>query len=233
MVCEQRLFLGQFFSAPDDRWLSFHFYSSCLEKEQEGCRRPTIEARASVSRLLLLQGGTDTRGKIGKKTQYTRDNIQDKYCSLFFPVGELEQGKLQAELCIEQATESGLLDVIGRPLRFRAYKTLWGIHSRLADLSLAAADYGEALTLLLEGYSMATECTFQKVSMFVYKIRRIHIESDRIADVKRAQKYAPLNTFTHNDIYLGCKRNKLSCSWQFFFRIASVTSFGYGNTDGC
>lgn len=71
MVCEQRLFLGQFFSAPDDRWLSFHFYSSCLEKEQEGCRRPTIEARASVARLLLLQGGTDTRGKIGKKTQFT------------------------------------------------------------------------------------------------------------------------------------------------------------------
>lgn len=64
MVCEQRLFLGQFFSAPDDRWLSFHFYSSCLEKEQEGCRRPIIEARASVARLLLLQGGTDTHGKI-------------------------------------------------------------------------------------------------------------------------------------------------------------------------
>lgn len=74
--------------------------------------------------------------------------------------GELEQGKLQAELCIEQATQSGLLDVIGRPLRFRAYKTLWGIHSQLADLSLQAADFSEALTLLLQGYTMATECTF-------------------------------------------------------------------------
>lgn len=94
--------------------------------------------------------------------------------------GELEQGKLQAELCIEQATESGLLDVIGRPLRFRAYKTLWGIHSQLADLSLEAGDYGEALTLLLEGYSMATECTFQKVSLFVYKIHHMHIQSDSI-----------------------------------------------------
>lgn len=74
MVCEQRLFLGQFFSAPDDRWLSFHFYSSCLEKEQEGCRRPTIEARASVARLLLLQGGRDTHGKIAavRLGQHTR-----------------------------------------------------------------------------------------------------------------------------------------------------------------
>lgn len=82
--------------------------------------------------------------------------------------GELEQAKLQAELCIEQATESGLLDVTGRPLRFRAYKTLWQIHSRLADISLEAEDYSEALTLLLEGYNMATECT--KVSIFVYNI---------------------------------------------------------------
>lgn len=104
---------------------------------------------------------------MGRQWQLTWDNRQDEFCSLFVtPTGELEQGKLQAKLCIEQATESGLLDVIGRPLRFRAYKTLWGIHSQLADLSLEAADYGEALTLLLEGYSMATECTFQKVSIF-------------------------------------------------------------------
>lgn len=79
MVCEQRLFLGQFLSAPEDHWLSFHFYSSCLEKEQEGCTRPAIEARACMAKLLLLQGGTTTHIKISVKIHSSHMNTERQY----------------------------------------------------------------------------------------------------------------------------------------------------------
>ncbi|XP_026178772.1 tetratricopeptide repeat protein 29 [Mastacembelus armatus] len=56
VVCEQRLILGQYFSAPEDLWLSFHFYHSCADREEGGCCRPAVEARACLADLYLQQG---------------------------------------------------------------------------------------------------------------------------------------------------------------------------------
>ncbi|XP_019951335.2 tetratricopeptide repeat protein 29 isoform X1 [Paralichthys olivaceus] len=53
VVCEQRLFLGRYFSAPEDLWLSLHFYRSCAER---GRSRPATEARACMAELYLQQG---------------------------------------------------------------------------------------------------------------------------------------------------------------------------------
>ncbi|XP_034424803.1 tetratricopeptide repeat protein 29 [Hippoglossus hippoglossus] len=53
VVCEQRLFLGRYFSAPEDQWLSLHFYQSCADR---GCSRPATEARACMAELYLQQG---------------------------------------------------------------------------------------------------------------------------------------------------------------------------------
>lgn len=69
--------------------------------------------------------------------------------------GKLEEARQQAELCIEQAEDGASAS---RPLRLRARQALWRIYSRLADISLDAADYSEALTLLHKGFSMAIEC---------------------------------------------------------------------------
>ncbi|XP_076581095.1 tetratricopeptide repeat protein 29 [Chaetodon auriga] len=55
-VCEQRLILGQYFSAPEDLWLSLHFYHSCADREREGSWRPASEARACMAELYLQQG---------------------------------------------------------------------------------------------------------------------------------------------------------------------------------
>ncbi|XP_070849856.1 tetratricopeptide repeat protein 29 [Chaetodon trifascialis] len=55
-VCEQRLILGQYFSAPEDLWLSLHFYHSCADREREGSCRPASEARANMAELYLQQG---------------------------------------------------------------------------------------------------------------------------------------------------------------------------------
>ncbi|XP_038588532.1 tetratricopeptide repeat protein 29-like isoform X1 [Micropterus salmoides] len=126
VVCEQRLVLGQYFSAPEDLWLSFHFYHSCVDRKQGGCSRPATEARACMAELYLQQG-------------------------------ELEQARQQAEQCIKQAEDGGWIDSAGRPLRLLARQALWRIYSRLADASLDAKDYNEALKLLHKGYSTAAE----------------------------------------------------------------------------
>ncbi|KAG7233365.1 hypothetical protein INR49_007094 [Caranx melampygus] len=55
-VCEQRLLLAQYFSAPVDQWLSLHFYHSCADREQGGYSRPATEARACMAELYLQQG---------------------------------------------------------------------------------------------------------------------------------------------------------------------------------
>ncbi|KAE8279433.1 Tetratricopeptide repeat protein 29 [Larimichthys crocea] len=53
-VCKQRMFLGRFFSAPEDRWLSLHFYHSCADIKQGS--RLTVEARACLAEIYLQQG---------------------------------------------------------------------------------------------------------------------------------------------------------------------------------
>eukprot|EP00064_Thunnus_orientalis_P016409 superscaffoldBa00003249_g16474 len=55
MVHEQRLFLGRYFSAPEDLWLSKHFYLSCTERQQGSRSRPATEARACLAELYLHQ----------------------------------------------------------------------------------------------------------------------------------------------------------------------------------
>nr|XP_046237016.1 tetratricopeptide repeat protein 29 isoform X2 [Scatophagus argus]XP_046237017.1 tetratricopeptide repeat protein 29 isoform X2 [Scatophagus argus]XP_046237018.1 tetratricopeptide repeat protein 29 isoform X2 [Scatophagus argus] len=55
-ACEQRLFLGQYFSAPEDLWLSLHFYHSCTDREQGRHSRLSTEARACMAELYLQQG---------------------------------------------------------------------------------------------------------------------------------------------------------------------------------
>ncbi|XP_029310463.1 tetratricopeptide repeat protein 29 isoform X2 [Cottoperca gobio] len=126
VVCDQRLFLGQYFSAPEDVWLSLYFLHSCADRELGRHSRPATEARACLAEVYLQ-------------------------------LGDLEQARLQAELCIQQAEDGSLLDLAGRPLRLRARKALWGVYSRLADAPLNAANYNKALTLLHKGYSIAIE----------------------------------------------------------------------------
>nr|XP_033465383.1 tetratricopeptide repeat protein 29 isoform X3 [Epinephelus lanceolatus] len=53
VVCEQRLFLGRYFSAPEDLWLSLHFYHSCTDLERGGHSRPATEAQACMAELYL------------------------------------------------------------------------------------------------------------------------------------------------------------------------------------
>ncbi|TKS93253.1 Tetratricopeptide repeat protein 29 [Collichthys lucidus] len=48
------MFLGRFFSAPEDRWLSLHFYHSCADIKQGS--RLTVEARACLAEIYLQQG---------------------------------------------------------------------------------------------------------------------------------------------------------------------------------
>ncbi|KAM7376960.1 hypothetical protein PAMA_013645 [Pampus argenteus] len=52
---EQRLFLGRYFSAPEDLWLSLHFYLSCTDR-QGSWSRPATEARACLAELYLQKG---------------------------------------------------------------------------------------------------------------------------------------------------------------------------------
>ncbi|XP_071315666.1 tetratricopeptide repeat protein 29 [Trachinotus anak] len=56
VLCEQRLLLARFFSAPEDLWLSLHFYHGCADREQGGRSRPATEARACMAELYLQQG---------------------------------------------------------------------------------------------------------------------------------------------------------------------------------
>ncbi|XP_054457926.1 tetratricopeptide repeat protein 29 [Anoplopoma fimbria] len=56
VVCDQRLFLGRYFSSPEDFWLSLHFYQSCAEREHGGRSRPATEARVCMAEVYLQQG---------------------------------------------------------------------------------------------------------------------------------------------------------------------------------
>ncbi|TDG95804.1 hypothetical protein EPR50_G00245160, partial [Perca flavescens] len=132
VVCDQRLLLGWYFSAPEDLWLSLHFYHSCTDRGPGSHSRPATEARACMAEAYLK-------------------------------LGELEQARQQAELCVKQAEDGDWVDSNGRPLRLRAREALWRIYSRLADAPLEAADYDRALKLLYKGYSMATESEDQQI----------------------------------------------------------------------
>ncbi|KAM6894694.1 tetratricopeptide repeat protein 29 [Lycodopsis pacificus] len=79
---------------------------------------------------------------------------------IYLQLGELQRAKQQAELCLQQAEEGGWLDSDGRPLRLRALRALWRIHSRLAEEPLDHEDHedhDEALKLLHEGHSIAVQ----------------------------------------------------------------------------
>ncbi|XP_073331102.1 tetratricopeptide repeat protein 29 isoform X2 [Pagrus major] len=54
VVCEQRLFLGHYFSALENLWLSLHFYQRCVEPG--GSSRPAAEARGCMAELYLQRG---------------------------------------------------------------------------------------------------------------------------------------------------------------------------------
>ncbi|KAK5848153.1 hypothetical protein PBY51_005793 [Eleginops maclovinus] len=56
VVCDQRLFLAQFFSSPEDVWLRLHFYHSCADRERGGRSRPATEARACLAEVYLQLG---------------------------------------------------------------------------------------------------------------------------------------------------------------------------------
>lgn len=60
VACEQRLLLGQYFSAPEDLWLRLHFYQSCVSREHGHRSRPVTEARLCLAELYLQRGGRHT-----------------------------------------------------------------------------------------------------------------------------------------------------------------------------
>nr|XP_020512545.1 tetratricopeptide repeat protein 29-like [Labrus bergylta] len=59
VACEQRLFLGGFFSSVEDLWISLHFYHSCAEREHGGRSRPATEARVCLSEVYLQTGDVE------------------------------------------------------------------------------------------------------------------------------------------------------------------------------
>ncbi|XP_037116254.1 tetratricopeptide repeat protein 29 [Syngnathus acus] len=57
---EQRLHLGAYFTAElEDLWLSLHFYHTCTDAQEEGCKRHATEGRACLAELYLQQGQLD------------------------------------------------------------------------------------------------------------------------------------------------------------------------------
>ncbi|KAM3590541.1 uncharacterized protein V6R79_011446 [Siganus canaliculatus] len=60
-VADERLFLGHYFSAPEDLWLRLHFYHSCAEVR--GRFRPATEARACLAEIYLQQGELEWAGQ--------------------------------------------------------------------------------------------------------------------------------------------------------------------------
>ncbi|XP_074480052.1 tetratricopeptide repeat protein 29 isoform X1 [Sebastes fasciatus] len=56
VACDKRLFLGRYFSAPEDLWLSLYFYNSCANRERGGRSRPVIEAQACMAEVYLQLG---------------------------------------------------------------------------------------------------------------------------------------------------------------------------------
>ncbi|XP_068506551.1 tetratricopeptide repeat protein 29 [Syngnathus scovelli] len=57
---EQRLHLGGYFTAElEDLWLSLHFYHTCTDAQEEGCKRHATEGRACLAELYLQQGQLD------------------------------------------------------------------------------------------------------------------------------------------------------------------------------
>ncbi|KAL6118320.1 ttc29 [Pungitius sinensis] len=55
-ACDQRLLLGRYFSAPEDLWLSLHFYHRCADAERGGHSRPATEALARLAEIYLQLG---------------------------------------------------------------------------------------------------------------------------------------------------------------------------------
>ncbi|XP_029931833.1 tetratricopeptide repeat protein 29 [Myripristis murdjan] len=78
---EQRLSLARFFSSPQDRWLSLHFY------------------RSSLDRVGRLPGG--------RPLAQARANMADAYLEQ----GVLEEARRQAELCVQESEAGGCWDL--------------------------------------------------------------------------------------------------------------------------
>ncbi|CAJ1085757.1 tetratricopeptide repeat protein 29 isoform X2 [Xyrichtys novacula] len=56
VVCEQRLFLGRYFSSQEDLWLRLHFCHSCADREYGGRSRSATEARVHLAEHYLQTG---------------------------------------------------------------------------------------------------------------------------------------------------------------------------------
>lgn len=219
MVCEQRLFLGQFFSAPDDRWLSFHFYSSCLEKEQEGCRRPAIEARASVARLLLLQGWTDTHGKI--VAAHMRQQTRWILLTFCHPHRWAGAGEAAGEAVYRAGNRE-------RPARRdREAPQVQSLQNSVGDSQPASWLVTGSSGLRRSPHAAPGRLqhghrVYISKSLYIWVKNTLYKPTKwQLKDLKHAQKHDPFKTFTNNiDIYFVCKK-------------AFVTSFSYDNTDQC
>ncbi|XP_068164251.1 tetratricopeptide repeat protein 29 isoform X3 [Antennarius striatus] len=129
VACDQRLFLGGFFSSPEDVWLRFHFYHSCCQTGRP--LRPAAEARACLAELLLQQGDLDQAR-------------QQAECYLEQAGDEdwLDSSGRPLRLRVHQSL-------------WRIYSRL--ADALLTDAPPEGANYSEALMLLHKGQRLATE----------------------------------------------------------------------------
>lgn len=143
--------------------------------------------------------------RLAKKTQFTWDNIKDKHCSLFSRrwagAGEAAGGAVHWAGNRERPAGhrrpapqvQGLQNSVGDSQSTSWLDTgssgLW----RSPDAAPGSLQHGDRVYI--------------SRSLYVYQIHCRHIENERMTGVKRAQKCATINTWTHNyDIYLECKR---------------------------
>lgn len=57
IACERRLFLGHYFSDPQDQWLRMHFFKSCVAAAQGLPERAAVQAQLHMAEMHLERGG--------------------------------------------------------------------------------------------------------------------------------------------------------------------------------
>ncbi|KAL0970593.1 hypothetical protein UPYG_G00244140 [Umbra pygmaea] len=134
-VYDNQLCLAQFFSEPEDRWLSHHFYQVSLASAQrfkmDGGQKEA-EASANVAQVYMEQGQVDQARELYE--------------------------------CLHQLTAGRLWSKVGGiSLRSEACEGLCKVYTLLADGLLQTNDYKPAIKMLNKAFQMAKEAGDRRI----------------------------------------------------------------------
>uniref|UniRef100_A0A8C4RZR7 Tetratricopeptide repeat protein 29 n=1 Tax=Erpetoichthys calabaricus TaxID=27687 RepID=A0A8C4RZR7_ERPCA len=132
---KNQLSLALYFKSAEDKWLSDHFFESCL----------------STAKLIMVDGG-----KREAEAHSNMGRVRSEH-------GQLEKAAEHYEAFHHLTLGRAWKDETGRSYKSQACESLWRIYTLLADKMLENKEHEQAIKTLIKAFEMARETGDKKI----------------------------------------------------------------------